>query len=50
MSPNTTYLARSADGRPLLGDDEGFVPLAAAVSAAGHELWVRRGSPPLAGG
>ena len=27
-----------------------FVPLAAAVSAASHELWVRRGSPPLAGG
>ncbi|WP_332899016.1 fumarylacetoacetate hydrolase family protein [Haladaptatus sp. CMSO5] len=24
------YLARSADGTPLLGDDEGFVPLAAA--------------------
>lgn len=27
-----------------------FVPLAAALSAASHELWVRRGSPPLAGG
>lgn len=26
------YLARTADGRPLLGDDEGFVPLAAADS------------------
>lgn len=24
------YLARTADGRPLLGDDEGFVPLASA--------------------
>jgi 2-keto-4-pentenoate hydratase/2-oxohepta-3-ene-1,7-dioic acid hydratase in catechol pathway len=31
MSPSTTYLARSADGRPLLGDEEGFVPLAAAA-------------------
>lgn len=28
------YLARTADGRPLLGDDEGFVPLAAAVPDA----------------
>ncbi|MGY1711518.1 AI-2E family transporter [Geodermatophilus sp. SYSU D00758] len=27
-----------------------FVPLAAAASAAAHELWVRRGSPPVAGG
>lgn len=26
-----------------------FVPLAAALSAAGHELWVRRGSPPIVG-
>lgn len=26
-----------------------FVPLAAAVSAAAHELWLRRGSPPVAG-
>lgn len=25
-----TYLARTADGTPLLGDDEGFVPLSAA--------------------
>lgn len=25
-----TYLARTADGKPLLGDDEGFVPLSAA--------------------
>lgn len=30
MSPDTTYLARSADGRPLLGDGTGFVPLSAA--------------------
>lgn len=29
----TRYLARSTDGRPLLGDDEGFVPLAAADPA-----------------
>ncbi|UHQ98517.1 fumarylacetoacetate hydrolase family protein (plasmid) [Natrinema zhouii] len=28
------YLARTADGRPLLGDDEGFVPLSAAVPDA----------------
>ncbi|WP_324277472.1 AI-2E family transporter [Blastococcus brunescens] len=27
-----------------------FVPLAAAFSAGAHELWVRRGSPPIAGG
>ncbi len=27
------YLARTADGRPLLGDDEGFVPLSAADPA-----------------
>ncbi|MCF6735091.1 AI-2E family transporter [Blastococcus sp. KM273129] len=27
-----------------------FVPLAAAVSAAAHELWVRHGSRPVAGG
>ncbi|MGY1723786.1 AI-2E family transporter [Blastococcus sp. SYSU DS0533] len=27
-----------------------FVPLAAAISAAAHELWVRHGSRPLAGG
>lgn len=27
-----------------------FVPLAAAVSAAAHELWVRHGSQPVAGG
>ncbi|MGY2002927.1 AI-2E family transporter [Blastococcus sp. SYSU DS1024] len=26
-----------------------FVPLAAAITAAAHELWVRRGSPPIAG-
>lgn len=26
-----------------------FVPLTAAVSAAGHELWTRRGRPPLVG-
>ncbi|TKX71307.1 fumarylacetoacetate hydrolase family protein [Halorubrum sp. SP9] len=29
------YLARSATGRPLLGDDEGYVPLAAAEPRAG---------------
>ncbi|SEP89078.1 fumarylacetoacetate hydrolase family protein [Natrinema salaciae] len=28
------YLARTTDGRPLLGDGEGFVPLAAAVPDA----------------
>ncbi|MFD1633676.1 fumarylacetoacetate hydrolase family protein [Haloplanus ruber] len=28
------YLARRADGSPLLGDDDGFVPLAAAYPAA----------------
>ncbi|SDR03205.1 fumarylacetoacetate hydrolase family protein [Natronobacterium texcoconense] len=28
------YLARTADGRPLLGDDEGYVPLSAAVPDA----------------
>ncbi|WP_313693002.1 fumarylacetoacetate hydrolase family protein [Halorarum halobium] len=28
------YLARTADGRPLVGDDEGFVPLAAAYPDA----------------
>ena len=27
-----------------------FVPLAAAISAAGHELWVRHGRRPIAGG
>ena len=27
-----------------------FVPLAAAVSAAGHEVWTRHGSRPIAGG
>ncbi|TQN43338.1 putative PurR-regulated permease PerM [Blastococcus colisei] len=27
-----------------------FVPLAAAMSAAAHEVWVRHGSPPVAGG
>ncbi len=27
---STNYLARTAAGRPLLGDDEGFVPLSAA--------------------
>ncbi|MBC7289814.1 MAG: AI-2E family transporter [Actinotalea sp.] len=27
-----------------------FVPLTAAVSAAGHELWTRHGRPPLVGG
>ena len=27
-----------------------FVPLTAAVTAGAHEVWVRRGSPPLAGG
>ncbi|MGY1847072.1 MULTISPECIES: AI-2E family transporter [unclassified Blastococcus] len=26
-----------------------FVPLAAAITAAAHELWVRRGCPPIAG-
>lgn len=31
MSPDTTYLARSADGRPLLGDGTGFVPLSSAA-------------------
>ncbi|TYP84933.1 hypothetical protein BD833_11249 [Blastococcus xanthinilyticus] len=33
------------DRRALL-----FVPLTAALSAAGHELWVRHGSRPIAGG
>ncbi|MGY1839880.1 MULTISPECIES: AI-2E family transporter [unclassified Modestobacter] len=27
-----------------------FVPLLAAASAAGHEVWTRHGSPPIAGG
>ena len=27
------YLARTADGRPLLGDDAGYVPLEAAAPA-----------------
>ncbi|MGY2064016.1 AI-2E family transporter [Blastococcus sp. SYSU DS0619] len=27
-----------------------FVPLAAAVTAGAHEVWVRHGSPPVAGG
>ncbi|WP_254532691.1 fumarylacetoacetate hydrolase family protein [Natrinema gelatinilyticum] len=28
------YLARTTDGRPLLGDDDGFVPLSSAIPAA----------------
>lgn len=30
------YLARTTDGRPLLGDDDGFVPLAAAAPELEH--------------
>jgi len=30
----TGYLARSADGRPLVGSEEGFVPLPAAYPDA----------------
>lgn len=44
-----TRLARTADGRPLVGDDEGFVPLAAADPEATTAMdALRRGIPRLA--
>lgn len=41
------YLARTAEGRPLLGDDEGFVPLSSADPSLGS---VREALPRAAAG